>query len=190
MGVQQLLRGSSRVHCDQDCFFRECGGSGSGQRQDCGEKYQQPNAVQFHADAPQTRMNPPLHDNLFRICCISSWHLARGRMDRRSSEVGQSQRSCLIPSVISTVTERLRQRLASYWRDAVLVPKSHTCFKPCELALVILKLAIYENVFDTLRKLRRMLVSGFIHNCGWIEDGDVRKIPRLEQAPIAEPFTL
>src|SRR5215472_15547898 len=64
MGVQQLLLSSSRVHRDQNRFFGERGGCG--QHWDSGEKYQQSNAAQFHADTPQNGINLSVHHNLLR----------------------------------------------------------------------------------------------------------------------------
>ena len=70
------------------------------------------------------------------------------------------------------------------------MPKRHACLSPCESALVILKLAIYENVFHTLRKFRGMLVGGFVRNRGGIKYRYIGKISWLEETSIKDTFTL
>src|SRR5579872_6718000 len=74
--------------------------------------------------------------------------------------------------------------------DLLSVPQRHAGFDSCGSPAVVLKLAIYENVIDSLRELRRLLVSCFVDNCGRIEDRDIRKKSRHEQATIAELFAL
>lgn len=50
-------------------------------------------------------------------------------------------------------------------RIRLSVPQRHPCFESCGSPAVILKLAIYENVIDTLRELRRLFVGCLVDNC-------------------------